>query len=276
MHDCCTRATVREIVFGNAGVTTQLAMSSAELAEFRGLITEHWLSRIAELYPAEIVAKFREAGLSRYHELADLVDHKALWPKKARLLPEQAVNRIRDMSFIQALTAEFGPFGISNEEEIYPEEIYWRIVRPAAASDIGPLHADAWFWALGHGKMPPDTVRVKVWIPVYSEPGMNGLKVLPGSHRQNWPYYGEARDGSVKPQADFDQSAVPMQLLNIEPGTLVVFNDRLLHGGALNSAQTTRVSAEFTMFVPRGALLALGCTSEQLAPPLTEMNLPAP
>ena len=55
-----------------------------------------------------------------------------------------------------------------------------------------------------------------------------------------------------------------MQLLNIEPGTLVVFHDRLLHGGAFNTGATTRVSAEFTMFVSRPKLLSLGCTPEQL------------
>jgi ectoine hydroxylase-related dioxygenase (phytanoyl-CoA dioxygenase family) len=105
---------------------------------------------------------------------------------------------------------------------------------------------------------------VKVWIPFYSEPGMNGLKVLPGSHRQDWPFHGELRDGFVKPQIDFDQDAVPMQLLNIDPGTLVVFHDRLLHGGAFNSGATTRVSAEFTMFVPRRNLLERGCTPAQI------------
>ncbi|MSR57184.1 MAG: hypothetical protein EXS05_05890 [Planctomycetaceae bacterium] len=258
------RPAIRRAVFGEAGVTTQLAMSPAELAECRGLITDQWLGRIGEMYSAEVVAQFREVGLPRYHQLVDRVDHKALWPKTARLLPPAAVSRIRDMSFMQALAAEFGPFGISNEEELHPEEIYWRIVRPAAGSDIGPVHADAWFWELGHGTTPPDTVRVKVWIPFYRESGMNGLKVLPGSHRQHWPYHGEERDGFVKPQSDFNESSVPMQLLNIEPGTLVVFNDRLLHGGALNSGQTTRVSAEFTMFVSRRRLLAVGCTSAQL------------
>jgi hypothetical protein len=94
--------------------------------------------------------------------LADRVDHKALWLKKARLLPGEAVGRIRAMDFMQVLADEFGPFGISNEEEIYAEEIYWRIVRPQMASDVGPLHADAWFWELGHGKAPPETVRVNV------------------------------------------------------------------------------------------------------------------
>jgi hypothetical protein len=255
---------LREAVFGEAGVTTRLGMSASELAEFRGLITEHWLSRIGGLYPASLMREFRAAGMENYHRLADRVDHKELWPKKARLLPSEAVTRIRAMDFMQVLAGEFGPFGISNEEEIHPEEIYWRIVRPQMKSDVGPLHADAWFWSLGHGKTPPETVRVKVWIPFYCEAGMNGLKVLPGSHRQNWPYHGEMRDGVVKPQGDFDEQTVPMELLAIDAGTLVVFNDRLLHGGAVNSGSTTRVSAEFTMFVPRHHLLSRGCMPEQL------------
>jgi hypothetical protein len=255
---------IREAVFGEAGVSTRLRMDAAELAECRALITEHWLARIAADYPADLVARFRAAGLPQYHRLADRVDHKTLWPKTARLLPIEAVARIRQMAFMRTLAAEFGEFGISNEEEIHPEEIYWRIVRPGMGSDIGPVHADSWFWELGHGKTPPETVRVKVWIPFYSEPGMNGLKVLPGSQNEDWPYHGEHRDGFVKPQVDFDQDALPMQLLNIEPGTLVVFHDRLLHGGAFNSGTTTRVSAEFTMFVRRQDLLARGTTAERI------------
>jgi len=256
---------IADAVFGDAGVTTSLKMSAADLAAFRGLITDHWLTRIGELYPAETVAEFRRFGLDKYHLLADRVDHKALWPKTARLLPRHAVASIREMSFVRTLAEEFGAFGISNEEEIYPEEIYWRIVRPGMSSDIGPVHADAWFWELGHGNMPEDAVRVKVWIPFYCEPGMNGLKVLPGSHHQYWPYHGEMRDGFVKPQIDFDEKAVPMQLLKIDPGTLVVFHDKLLHGGALNTGTTTRVSAEFTMLVSRQRLLSRGFTPEQLA-----------
>ena len=128
------RHIIREAVFGENGFTTRLAMSPVELAEFRGLITEHWLARIGEQYPAPAVAQFRDAGLEKYHRLADRVDHKGLWPKTARLLPEAAVARIRRMDFMRTLAAEFGDFGISNEEEIHPEEIYWRIVRPGMAA----------------------------------------------------------------------------------------------------------------------------------------------
>ena len=109
---------LRTSVFGDAGVTTRLKMSAAELAEFRGLIIEHWLSRIGERYPASLVQEFREAGMENYHRLADRIDHKALWSKKARLLPREAVARIRAMDFIKDLAEEFGSFRISNEEEI--------------------------------------------------------------------------------------------------------------------------------------------------------------
>src|SRR5689334_19488191 len=50
---------IADSVFGDAGVTTSLKMSPADLAAYRGLITEHWLARIGELYPASIVDEFR-------------------------------------------------------------------------------------------------------------------------------------------------------------------------------------------------------------------------
>lgn len=257
-------APVRDAVFGSTGVSVDLRTTEAELDELRGIVTEHWLGRIAELYPRDILKQFRLAGLPRYHELASLVDHKSLWPKSARLLSAASIARIRQMSFMQALAAEFGPFGIANEEAVFAEEICWRIVRPYAEGDIGPVHADGWFWDLGHGVTPPGVARVKVWIPLFSEPGMNGLKVLPGSHHQFWPYHAETRDGFAKPQIDFNPDLLAMRLLPIPPGTLAVFHDRLLHGGAFNTGHTTRNSIEFTMFVARNFLESCGYTDRQI------------
>jgi hypothetical protein len=257
-------APVREAVFGDTGVSVTLSATETELEHLRRLVTEHWLNRIAELYSPRVVAEFHRVGLPRYHELASRVDHKALWPKSARLLSPASIAQIRNMEFMQALAGEFGPFGIANEEAVYAEEICWRIVRPLAADDVGPIHADGWFWDLGHGVTPPGAVRVKVWIPLYSEPGMNGLKVLSGSHRQCWPFHAEFRDGITKPQIDFDPESVNLELLPIPPGKLAVFHDRLLHAGALNTGATTRNSIEFTMFVSRESLLACGYTDRQI------------
>ena len=40
-----------------------------------------------------------------------------------------------------------------------------------------------------------------------------------------------------------------MQLINTKPGNIILFNDNLIHGGALNTGKNTRVSTEFTLLV---------------------------
>jgi ectoine hydroxylase-related dioxygenase (phytanoyl-CoA dioxygenase family) len=120
-----------------------------------------------------------------------------------------------------------------------------------AASDTGPVHADRWFWDLGHGATPPGVERVKVWVAVVTEPGLSGLRVLRGSHLREWRYHGEPRDGFVKPAIDEDVDALGLDLVRTEPGDAVVFNDALLHGGGESLGAWTRVSFEMTMFVRR-------------------------
>ena len=112
-----------------------------------------------------------------------------------------------------------------------------------------PLHADAWFWELGHGATPAGAARVKVWLAIVTEPGLSGLRIVSGSHRREWRFHGEHRHGFVKPQIDEDENELNPQLVPMSPGDAIVFNDRLLHGGAVNQGQKTRVSLEFTMFV---------------------------
>jgi hypothetical protein len=250
---------VRERVFGAKGYSIDMHTSEAELEELRTMVLVHWLDRLGTRYSFDVVNEFRIAGIDQYHRLADRVDHQALWTKTARLFSQANVLRIRRMSFFRTLEQTFGQFAISNEEKIHPEEIYWRIVRPGVPMDIGPIHADAWYWELGHGEMPADAVRIKVWMPLYCEPGLSGLKVLAGSHMRSWPYRAERWDGQVKPRGTFDANILPMTLLPTRPGTLVVFHDRLLHGGALNSGTVTRMSAEFTILASKKNLQALGC-----------------
>ena len=102
------------------------------------------------------------------------------------------------MSLLKQLTSEFGEFQISAEDGSDWEEIYWRIVRPHEPSDVGPLYADRWFWDLGHGTIPTDKERVKVWIAIVAEPGLSGLRVVPGSHLRDWRYHGEAGHGNAR------------------------------------------------------------------------------
>jgi len=152
------------------------------------------------------------------------------------------------MSLMRILEDEFGYFQISDEDNVGHEEIYWRLVRPNSLTDVDPLHADAWFSDLGHGITPPDLKRVKVWIAIYCDPGKGGFKFVPGSHKHECPYHGELKNGITKPEIDISEDELDVVIFNSQPGEAIIFNDQLLHGGALGQGET-RVSLEFTMFV---------------------------
>jgi transketolase len=242
---------LREAIHGSSGFATWLRLAPVELDRAREIIQAQWLEVIRRCAP-DHAAAFAAKGLGHYHELSHLIDHASIWPKRARILSAEAAAEIRGMPFMQQLAAELGPFSISDEDEVGCEEIYFRIVRPGQPDDTGPLHADRWFWDLGHGVTPPGLERIKVWIAVICEPGRNGLRIVPGSHRRQWRYHGELRHGMMKPVFDEDERSLETVLLPTQPGDAVVFHDALLHGGAYNSGETTRVSFEFTMFVNRG------------------------
>ena len=241
---------IRQGLPGADGFVTGLCLTAGELQRVKASIERQWLATLRQQAPA-LAGRFEQVGIARYHELAHLVDHAALWPKQARILPPDAAAEIRRTSLLQQLEAEFGPFSISNEEQVGWDEITWRIVRPGQAADMGPLHADAWFWDLGHGAVPPDQERVKVWVAVVAEPGRSGLRLVPGSHRRRWRYHGERRHGMLKPQLDEPEEDLDIQLIATRPGDAVIFHDRLLHGGALNRGAVTRISFELTLFVRR-------------------------
>lgn len=238
---------IKQMLEGPEGFSTELRFTVDELAMVRGLVKSQWLQRIEES-GSGLSKVFENMEMKHYHEQCQILDHKNMWPKSKRILGSDAVKAIRQTSLIKALEAEFGLFEISGEDGIENEEVYWRLVRPDGATDVGPLHADEWFWAMGHGVTPSGCNRVKVWISLYSEMGQNGLKFVPGSHKKTWRYRGVGKDGFMKPRIDEDETALGAELFMTQPGQAIVFHDRLLHGGALGGS-ATRVSLEFTMFV---------------------------
>ncbi len=230
------------------GFSLEFSFAQTELQHVRQWVVAQWSDHLREIAP-EHCQTFLSAGIEQYHDHAYLLNHSMAWPKQNRILPQSAVDYIRSTSLFQNLEAVFGKFSIADEENVGREEIYWRLVRPDQSSDVGPLHADNWFWSLGHGVTPPNTERVKVWVAIFCEPGLNGLRVVPHSQKKDWKYHGEYRDGFSKPQIDVDEAELSPQLVHTKPGNAIVFHDKLLHGGAVNQGDKTRVSIEFTMFV---------------------------
>ena len=176
-----------------------------------------------------------------------------MWPKTNRFFNEEQVGLLKECSFYKQLIEIFGQFRISNEDNIFPEEVYWRLVRPKEKSDVGPIHADEWFWNLGDVRIDNSLERIKVWIPLYCEKNLNGLYIIPKSHLKNYTYESEMRDGSLKPVPKISISNNELKLCSTSPGDAIIFHDSLLHGGAVGGKKT-RVSIEFTMLVKKSNL----------------------
>lgn len=233
---------------GQDGFFTGFAFSDDELRRLREIIHGQWIRTIESNIGPERAMDFERVGITGYHEKSDLLDHQKSWPKVSRVLDARDVLEIRKMSLFMALEKEFGKFELSDEEDFGRELIYWRLVRPGAADDVGPLHADAWFWELGHGITPPGCQRVKVWISIYLQEDVTGFIFVPGSHRTSTPYNAVTRHGMTKPQIGVDSSTLEVVPFKGKAGEAIVFHDRLLHGGEVGIGNT-RVSLEFTIFV---------------------------
>jgi hypothetical protein len=232
---------IRNDLTAGPGYSLACRLTAAELTQVRRMITEHYLERLRLLAP-EFVETALTIGIENYHTLAIPFDHASSWSKETRLLPKRHLMDFMRMRFYEQIEEEFGPVRISHDE------LNWRLVRPNQPGDVGPVHLDKWFWDGGYGKMPPGYNRFKIWIPICSEPGANGLRVLPCSHRTGpWQHHFELRDGIRKPILDEDEATLKLELLPLCPGEMVLFHDDLLHGGAVNRGTKCRVSIELTI-----------------------------
>ena len=249
---------IKTEVFGDLGYSADMKLTAEELEVFRQHIHNHWLAVIDATHP-ELTKDAQACGVAHYHQISDRMDHSKLWSKANRVLPQSSVNHIKSLPFIDRLKAEFGEFAISDiydtKQHHGKEEIYWRLVRPDQKSDVGSLHRDSWFHDAfngGYGMFPEGTTTVKVWIPIYCEPGKSGLALVGGSHLREWNYHIETTNGVPRPILDEDLSKIDAKLIPTEPGNMLIFNENVLHGGVVNRGEKTRVSVEITM-VLKGA-----------------------
>ncbi len=223
------------------------SLTPCELEQIRTWIAAQYEERLQQLQP-DLVPLARERGIAHYHTLPISFDHGSSWPKPTRLLDRRHVSDFAAMGYFARIKEQFGPSAI-----ISHDELNWRLVRPNQPGDIGPIHADKWFWdaGYGYGSMPPGYDRFKIWMAIHTEPGANGLCIKPESHRREWQHHFELKDGVRKPVFDESPDTLGMELLPLEAGQIVMFHDELLHGGVFNHGRTCRVSIELTVLFDR-------------------------
>jgi len=165
--------------------------------------------------------------------------------KLFRMFDKTASGRWLQHDFCRQLFAEDPSLFVSDEEDLGYPNVYWRLVRAGSASDVGPVHADHWFWDLGHGRIPDGFRRVKTWLPLRQDAAYPGLCIGPGTQAMHFDYEKVVKDGKAKPV--FDRKGVDhlMKPAPVSVGQAVVFHDRLLHGGEV-SPRSLRLSMELT------------------------------
>ena len=237
-------------VYGEMGFSTN-TLSNSDLNIFRNIIKTHYINQL-EKHDINFT-DWKDLEMNEYHKFSDTIPHDQIWGKKNRILPLNLYNKLMETSFFQQMKTELGSILISDEDQVGRPEIYWRLVRPLPHIDVGPIHADAWFWELGHGETPKTHKRIKFWISIFNEPGQNGFCYVPSTHLKDFPYESEVRHGFKKPVFNSNDFDLDVNIFKSKPGDFIVFNDRLLHGGKPGGSKT-RVSIEFTLFVEKNYL----------------------
>lgn len=246
-HDVFFGAPRREDTFGgDKGMVQGPILSTVELDRIRWLIKMH-LVETARSISAQAAALIAETPLDQYHRVAERCGHAKLLSKSGRILSAEAVDEIRRMSLFGYLLEAFGPFYLSDEENVGHEQICFRIVRPNRREDIGSLHRDAWFWNYHGFPVPADVGRVKVWVPVCSGLDQAGLLLAPGSHRGHTAYRTETIGGRLAFLPQTDDLSADLRWYAGRPGEPVMFNYQTLHVGAMTRGEASRVSFEFTI-----------------------------
>ncbi len=244
-----TSQKVVRAIFDKPGFSTDLFLTPEELDKARLWTTHLWLRQIEELYPAKL-DEIREAGLVNYHEFSGDMEHSTMWTRAARCFPPAMAVELQTLPFFRKLEGVFGPYLISDYANCGYADFTWRLCRPEADSDVGPLHTDGSFWRIDGMESPAGYVRLKCWVALHNEPGLSGLLVVPNSHRHKNPYKAVTRHGRPKPELLHEDAATPILPLT-QPGGVILFHDNLLHGGAVGRGTATRVSLEFTLFARR-------------------------
>jgi hypothetical protein len=182
-----------------------------------------------------------------YYHLSHSEFHHLLAKKSAREFSHEVVSNILQLPSIRFLMSRFEGYSIDqviDENGIAKRpEIYFRIVRPNAVEDVGCPHMDTWYHqvaGLGHRS----GTTYKVWISLSSEPGLSGLNFFPDADVLN--VHWTSRGSSIL--CDTRQTSLGKAYLpNVASGDCFIFRDDVLHVGALNRGNTTRVSAEITL-----------------------------
>ena len=172
----------------------------------------------------------------------DLHDFISYLPKK-RYLPEHLVLN----DYINSVVVECSKL-LDQKFKLHDKTVFFRICRPGH-DDSNDLHRDTWFTNYEG--------LLNLYVPLSGSYNDSALKIVPFSH--NWSdddikpnitpggtnkYYKNGVAYSA-PTIGFSKNKIKPHRPDVLEGDYMIFNPRIVHGGADNQSLETRISLEF-------------------------------
>lgn len=139
-------------------------------------------------------------------------------------------------------------------------DVYWRCVRNNK-KDVGEPHSDFQFWELDkrNKNLPVGyegvNERWKLWIQLSGCTAGNSLQFIPGSHHENIPGSFVETNHGLRPKIDqewLEKNNIRFKKIEANNEvSCILFHDKLVHKGVINTESKIRFSAELTLLATR-------------------------
>jgi hypothetical protein len=223
------------------GYATGLILSVSDLEKVQQIVAIH-VSRILSK-----PISFEELLSTEITGVSDIVKNKT-----QRILNKKDAAEFLSLVSIKNLLALFPHLEVSNAVDpikgLVPEyEIYFRIVAPGTGGAASLGHIDGWYDDLYNIDWS-ERARLKVWLSLFTEAGKNGLLLRPKKSSEGFSYETQRTPHGPRPALINPPSVDTYDFPSLSPGYGVVFeSDSVLHLGAPNQSQMSRISLEVSL-----------------------------
>ncbi len=131
--------------------------------------------------------------------------------------------------------------GSPSKQEFKNNKVGFRIARPKNLSDIAKEHIDSY--------NDMKNYFFTIWVPLIGFNKKYSLKIYPKTHKldhsKNVTKYNKKNSRLFKKNylGKFNEKR-----LTLRKGNVIIFDQNLIHGGAINNGNNTRISAEIRIF----------------------------
>lgn len=171
-----------------------------------------------------------------------------------RTLTEEDSQQLLKTQWIHELTSELGLGVVDSYDFGYPS-FTWRITRPNQKQDFRSLHRDVWFRLNTGGpeifddSRSSNLQRLSAWISLNTVKHESGLLIVPNSQNSYEDNHKSTLENGIrKPSIQKDSlNEVKAVYADTPEGSIAIWGQNFLHGGAPNISNECRISLEFTL-----------------------------